>query len=351
MVKKLPLRWIDDFHHHFRIQPTLHLVLKHLIPYCGRAIAMPNLTNAVLTAKDVIWYRNEFITILEWLPQGRGFEPLMTIAIQDSTTPEIVEAACKAGAIAGKVYPLGVTTNSENGLRDFYSPQIQDVFKAMRDCNMKLLLHGEIDAPRTLTTGREDAFLPIFEDVVEDHPDLKIVFEHVSTENAVELIEQMPANVAGTITAHHLVDTLNDVIGSGVAPHHMCMPVPKHFNDRDALIEAATSGNSKFFFGSDSAPHPTAHKVCSHGKCGQFTVPVALPMLAEVFENAGALDKLEAFTSEFGARFYGLPLNEGSIELVREEWKVPHYYGSDIDLHTQFIPPNAGKLLQWQIAS
>ncbi len=340
----LTLRRIDDFHHHFRVQPTLQQVLELLILYCGRAIVMPNLANAVLTAKQVIWYRNEFINILDWLAQGRSFMPLMTIAIQDNTTPEMVLAAHEAGAVAGKVYPLGVTTNSDNGLREFFTQNMNDVYRTMKDCGMKLLLHGEIDAERTLTTQREDAFLPIFERLVNENPDLKMVFEHVSTKNAVELIRQMGPNVAGTITAHHLVDTLNDVIGTGVAPHHMCMPVPKHYDDRDALVEAATSGNPKFFFGSDSAPHAKEHKECAHGKCGQFTVPHALCMLAEVFEGQGMLYRLEDFTSRFGANFYGLPLNEGTVTLEHVVWEVPPTYGD-------FVPPNAGKLLNWRIVS
>ncbi len=216
---------------------------------------------------------------------------------------------------------------------------------------LEAVAQAEIGGDRLLTTEREDAFLPIFREMIEQHPYLPTVFEHVSTANAVELIKTLGLGVAGTITTHHLTDTLNSVLGDGVHPHNMCMPVPKSYDDRDALIEAATSDDPQFFFGSDSAPHPQTRKECSHGMCGQFTVPVALPILAEVFEKEGALDKLEAFTSEFGARFYGLPLNSGTVTLVREEWEVPEFYGSDTDRNMQFVPPNAGKTLQWKVIS
>ncbi len=355
---KLIMRRIDDFHHHFRDSPILQKVLSLLVSYCGRAIVMPNLNPPILTGKDVMQYRNKFYTALEYVSKGFCFKPLMTIDIVDTrekkesptkaelmvTTPDIVYEAYEAGAIAGKVYPLGVTTNSANGLKDFFSPNMNAVLRAMQDTGMILLLHGEIGGERILTTEREGAFLDTFKRLVEENPDLKIVFEHISTKSAVRLIQNMGPNVAGTITAHHLTDTLNDVIGDGVHPHNMCMPVPKSYDDRDALVEAATSGNPKFFFGSDSAPHPRNQKECSHGKCGQFTVPVALPMLAEVFEQSGALHRLETFTSQFGAKFYELPFNEGSVTLVREDWKVPDSYGD-------FIPPNAGKCLRWKVVS
>ena len=345
MSKKtvLRLRRFDDMHCHFRTGPFLAKVLPYTTRYAGRAITMPNTRpRAVLTAEDVIRYRNEIETALKRMPDPPSFEPLMTIEIRDGTTPQIVTQALSAGAIAGKIYPLGVTTNSDEGLRDFFGGDISETFRAMQDLGMPLLLHGEIDQPQTLVTKREWAFLPILLKLAEKFPRLKIVLEHISTKEAVSSVFKLGNNVAATITAHHLCLTLNDVIGSGVQPHNACAPMPKDFDDRDALIEAATSGDSKFFLGSDSAPHPREKKECSRGACGVFTAPVLPEILAEVFERARCLCRLENFTSRFGAKFYGLPLNKGFIRLVRKEWTVPHQMGS-------VVPFMAGAKLRWRL--
>ncbi len=345
MKDRITLRRFDDMHCHFRIGPIMIDVVPFTARYAGRATVMPNTRpRAILTGADVIWYRDHLRRLLDGMALTgiSTLEPLMTIEIRDNTTPEMIIEAKRAGAIAGKVYPLGVTTNSGEGLRDFFSQSISETFRAMQDLGMLLLLHGEIDQDGILVTKREEAFLPILAKLVEKFPGLKIVLEHVSKKEAVRKVKEFGKNVAATITAHHLCLTLNDVIGYGIQPHNACNPMPKDFEDRDALIEAATSGDSKFFLGSDTAPHPRENKECARGACGVFTAPVLPSILAEIFEKAGRLDRLEDFTSRFGAEFYGLSPNKDSITLVRKEWTVPEQIGN-------VVPFRAGTKLRWQL--
>lgn len=345
MSDRITLRRFDDMHCHFRLPPLMIDVVPFTAHYAGRAIVMPNTRpRAILTGEDVIWYRDHLLRLLDGMKLANlpVFEPLMTIEIRDNTTPKMIIEAKRAGAVAGKGYPLGVTTNSDEGLRDFSAESISETFRAMQEVGMLFLIHGELDQERTLVTKREEAFLPTLLRIVEHFPDLKIVLEHVSTKVAVQTIELLGKNVAATITAHHLCLTLNDVIGYGVQPHNACNPMPKGFEDRDALIEAATSGNPKFFLGSDSAPHPRDKKECAKGACGVFTAPILPELLVEIFEKAGRLVRLENFTSRFGAEFYGLPLNKGNIVLVKRERFVPERIGS-------VVPFRAGTKLQWQL--
>lgn len=342
--KKITLRRLDDMHCHFRVGPLLKEVLPFTARYAGRGIAMPNTRpRAILNGDDVVRYRDEINRALDEMPVRHPFEPLMTIEVRDNTTPEMVVEAKHAGAVAGKVYPLGVTTNSDEGLRDFGGAGILETFHAMQDNGMLLLIHGELDCERTLVTKREEVFLPTLLNLAGKLPDLRIVLEHISTKVAVDRVMQLSKNVAATITAHHLCLTLNDVIGYGIQPHHGCMPMPKDFDDRDALVGAAISGNPKFFLGSDTAPHPRDKKECAKGACGVYTAPVLPQVLAGVFENAGSLYRLEDFTSRFGAEFYGLPLNNGTIVLAKTEWMVPEQIGS-------VVPFRAGTKLQWQLS-
>lgn len=337
---------LNDMHCHFRLNPLLAEVLPYTARYASHAVVMPNTRpRTILTADDVTWYRGLINRVLDSLPKRPDFVPLMTIEVRDNTTPAMIIAARKAGAVAGKVYPLGVTTNSDEGLRDFFSPKILDTFQAMQDEDMLLLIHGELDQQRMLVTKREEAFRPTLRGLAERFPSLslKIVIEHVSTGETIELVKNLGENVAATITAHHLCLTLNDVIGYGIQPHNCCMPIPKDFPDRDALIEAATSGNPKFFLGSDTAPHLRRNKECAKGACGVYTAPILPQLLAEIFEQAGKLDRLKNFSSGFGAKFYGLPPNQETITLTKEEWTVPAQYGS-------VVPSRAGKKLQWQLA-
>lgn len=344
MPKKITLRRFDDLHCHLRLNPLLSQVLPYTARYAGRAIVMPNTRpRAILTAEDVFWYRTEIENALDLMPQRPDFQPLMTIEIRDSTTPKIIKEAHKAGAAAGKVYPLGVTTNSDEGMRNPFSRSVHETFLAMQDLGMPLLLHGEIDKERVLVTRREEEFLPILLKLMNRFRKLKIVLEHISTKRAANLVRDLGENVAATITAHHLCLTLNDVIGHGLQPHNACMPTPKDFEDRDALLEAAVSGNAKFFLGSDSAPHPKKKKECARGACGVFSAPILPCLLAGIFEKEGKLDRLEDFTSRFGAKFYGLPLNQGKITLIEKIWKVPEHCGS-------VIPFLAGQELSWQMS-
>jgi len=337
-MNTITIRRFDDLHCHFRVGSLMKEVVPVTAQYASRAIAMPNTRpRAILTGEDAIWYSDE---IKRALSHHHLFEPLMTIEIRDNTTPQMIVDAHRVGVVAGKVYPLGVTTNSDEGLRDFFSKEISETFRTMKDVGMLLLIHGELDYERTLVTKREEAFLPIFFRLVEEFPNLRIVLEHISTRVAVESVWHLGDNVAATITAHHLILTLNDVIGSGIQPHNGCMPIPKGFDDRMALIGAATSGNPKFFLGSDSAPHPREKKECAHAACGVYSAPVLPQVLAEVFEEAECLNRLEDFTSRFGAEFYGLPLNNGTISLVKSEWVVPEQIGS-------VVPFRAGEKMQW----
>ncbi len=261
----------------------------------------------------------------------------MTIQITESTTSEIVNIAYHLGAIAGKVYPVSVTTNSGNGVRDF--EKLFPVFGKMEKIGMRLLLHGE--KPDMFCLNREKQFLDILIKINKKFPELKIVLEHITTKEAVETVKSLK-NVAATITAHHLVLTLDDVVGNLLSPHNFCKPIAKFPKDRVALFEAATSGNPKFFFGSDSAPHLKERKECSSGCAGIFSAPVAIPLLAEIFEKEGRLNKLENFVSKFGAVFYDLPLNKERIMLVKEDWIIPQDY-------RDIVPFMAGKKLSWQV--
>lgn len=337
---------IFDAHCHFRLDPMLWEVLSHTARYARYGLAMPNTSpRAILTAEDVVWYRDEILRVHEQLSMQDpifAFEPVMTIAIRDTTTPAMVKQAFKAGAKAGKVYPWGVTTNSQDGLRDFDSQNILRVFKTMQDLGMLLLLHGELDRDRVLVMKREKIFLPTLVKLANNFPDLKIVFEHVSSKVAIKVIKELSDNVVATVTAHHLYLTQNDILGCGVKVHNACMPTPKDFLDRDALVAVAVSGNPKFFLGSDTAPHDRKKKESAESACGVFSAPVLLETLAQVFESKKKLKRLQDFTSTFGSAFYDLPISNETITLVKEEWKVPKIYGN-------VVPFKAGETLQWKL--
>jgi dihydroorotase len=335
-VPKLTMRRPDDFHVHLRDGWTLKQVLPATAEVFARALVMPNTTPPILNASDAIRYRSE---ILGECGKG-GFTPLMTIQITDATVPETVRTASQAGVVAGKLYPVGVTTNSENGATDIKA--LYQVFGEMERAGMVLCLHGE--EPGEFCLERESYFLDALEGLAGSFPRLRIVLEHLSSEEAVETVLALPETVAATITAHHLVLTLDDVIGGKLQPHHFCKPLPKTPADRAALIEAAISGNPKFFFGSDSAPHRIPTKECADGAAGVFSAPTALPVLAGVFEHEDALDRFEAFVSGHGARFYGLSPNEGAITLERRPWKGRLRYCGE------YVPFMAGKPIDWRVA-
>ncbi len=335
----LTIRKPDDFHVHLRQGWTLKQVLPATARVFGRALVMPNTEPPVLDWNGVC---GSFFEIQDLAAKSGcdGFYPMMTIQITAGTTIQTIRECAAPPCFAGKLYPAGVTTNSGNGVTDLKA--LYPVFGEMEAHGMVLCLHGE--TPDAFCLEREWIFLDALIMLAADFPKLRVVLEHVSTVDAVSLIRDLPDTFAATITAHHLVLTLDDVIGDKFQPHHFCKPLPKTREDRDALIEAATSGDPKFFFGSDSAPHRAPAKECCEGAAGVFSAPAALPVLAEVFEREGKLDRLEGFVSEHGARFYGLPLNEGTVTLERKEWRVPRRYCDE------FVPFMAERVLEWRLA-
>lgn len=323
-------------HVHLRQGDMLHQVLSHTALQCERALVMPNTLPPILTAIDLVKYRESIIDALAGVD---GFTPLMTFKIVPGTTPDEIHSLKMNGAIAGKLYPDGVTTNSEGGVTDFKA--LYPVYKAMQDDGLVLCLHGEM--PGAFSLDRETLFLDVLRTIAADFPGLKVVLEHATTGDAIRCVSELPGNVAASLTVHHLYLTLDDIVGDRLNPHAFCKPIAKRPEDRDMLVQAATSGNPKFFLGSDSAPHPIPSKECACGAAGVYTAPVLLPALMELFERNNKLDRLEAFTSEFGAKFYGLPLNKNMITLTEESWIVPdEYHGVK--------PFLSGSTLNWKVS-
>jgi len=328
-METLTLRRPSDFHVHFRRGQILVDVAPETSKVFGRATIEPNCVPEILTGPDWIAYRQEIQNVC-----GTNFEPLGTIKITDTTTPDMIDEAADCGIMVTKWYPKGVTTGADmTGITSFR--RLYPVLKRIEERNMIASLHGERPGANMLQA--EIAFLPTLERLAYDFPNLRIIMEHLSTAKAVEMVKSLPVNVAATITAHHLWLTMNDVFGaltleqienidavSVLYPHNFCKPVANSSTDRFALISAAASGNPKFFFGSDSAPHLLGMKTIQpRPKAGVFSAPIALPILAQVFSLVHLLERLEDFVSKFGAEFYGLPLNPGAIKLVREPWQVP----------------------------
>jgi len=298
----------------------LEAAVRHTARWMGRAIVMPNLAPPVRTRSDAVAYRER---ILAALPEDSRFEPLMTLYLTDETDPHDVRAAAEAGDIRGvKLYPAHATTNAAHGVTDF--DRIQDVLATLSDVGVPLLVHGEVVDRETDVFDREREFIDrVLRPIVDDHPGLKVVLEHITTAEGVRFVEDGPDRVAGTITAHHLVLDRNDLFRGGLRPHAYCLPVPKRARHRLALVRAATSGHPRFFLGTDSAPHAIHDKEKDCGCAGIFSAPTALSIYASVFEAHEALDQLEAFTSLNGPRFYGLPVSEEQVRLVRRPWTAP----------------------------
>jgi dihydroorotase len=327
-----------DFHLHLREGLLLNELVPISVQYFDRALVMPNTEAGILTAQDVRAYRD---AIVGATPAGAIFEPLMTIKLAESTTAEsLTEAFTEGNAVAGKLYPKGVTTNSGDGVRDV--EQLYPVFAAMERMGMVLCLHGEI--PGSFCLDRETAFLPVLDELAASFPRLRIVMEHVSTQAAVEFVSKAREGVAATITPQHMMLTLDDVVGDLLSPHRYCKPVPKRAEDREALIEAATAGTGKFFLGTDSAPHPLPRKESAQGAAGVFSAPVAIPLVVELFEGVDRMNALEGFCSDFGAAFYGLPRTKNQIALVRQPWRVPSEYAG-------VVPFLANEEVAWQLAA
>jgi dihydroorotase len=342
-MDRLTLRRPDDWHLHLRDGAALACVVADSARRFARAMVMPNLRPAVRTTQQALHYRDR---ILGALPEGVEFEPLMTLYLTDDTLPDEISRAKLSGRVFGvKLYPAGATTHSDEGVtrlsRCFHT------LEKMAELGLPLLVHGESTDPAIDVFDREQAFIEeTLSPMLERFPRLKVVLEHITTREAAQFVEVTGANVAATITAHHLLLNRNALFLGGIRPHHYCLPVLKRETHREALVEAATSGNPKFFLGTDSAPHARGLKEAACGCAGIYTAHAAIELYAAAFEEAGALDKLEGFASVFGAQFYGLPLNEGRITLAREEWRVPERlrFGTD-----DLVPLRAGETLPWKL--
>lgn len=313
-ITSLTIHQPDDWHLHLRDGAMLEAVLPETARHFGRAIIMPNLVPPVVTAEQAVAYRTR---IMEALPAGSGFTPLMTLYLTEGTDPADVAAAYAAGiATAVKLYPAGATTNSASGVRDF--EKVRAVLETMADIGMPLCVHGEVTNSDVDIFDREAVFIDkVLKPLRKKVPDLRIIMEHVTTQNAVDYVRDTPKNLAATITTHHLIINRNHILAGGIKPHYYCLPVAKREQHRVALVQAAISGDKRFFLGTDSAPHTDPNKLMACGCAGCFTATNTLSCLAEVFDAAGALPKLEAFTSLNGPQFYKLPVNEGTVTLTK----------------------------------
>lgn len=343
MIETLTLFQPDDWHLHLRDDAYLSAVLPDTAKRFARAIIMPNLKPPVTTLAAALAYRDR---ILAALPRGMSFEPLMTLYLTDNTTPEDILHAARSGIVrAAKLYPAGATTHSDAGVT--HIDKCTGALHAMQEAGMPLLIHGEVTDPEVDIFDRERVFLErTLAPLVSRMPALKIVLEHITTAEAAAFVRAAPANVAATITAHHLLINRNALFQGGVRPHHYCLPIVKREQHRLALVEAATSGDGKFFLGTDSAPHARHTKENDCGCAGIYTAHAGIELYAEAFDQAGALGRLEHFASLNGAKFYGLPRNGRRITLAREAWTVPAQlpYGEDA-----LVPFRAGASVAWRM--
>lgn len=334
----------DDWHVHLRDGAALALTVPHIAQRFGRAIVMPNLAPPVTGWEAARAYRAR---ILAHVPAGTDFEPLMTLYLTDRTDPGEIRRAAEQGVVGAKLYPAGATTNSDSGVTAI--DNIRAVLEAMESCGLPLLIHGEVTDPEVDVFDREGVFIErVLAPLALRHPGLRIVLEHITTRAAVEFVRGASANVAATITAHHLLLNRNAIFSGGVQPHHYCLPVLKREADRAALLAAATSGNPKFFLGTDSAPHERLRKEAACGCAGIYSAHAAIELYTEAFDQAGALDRLEGFASHYGPDFYRLPRNRGRIALRRREWTVPDRYPLG---EGTLIPLRAGGQIGWELAA
>lgn len=341
MVDQITLTRPDDWHIHLRDGSALARTVTDVARSFGRAIVMPNLVPPVLDTEQALDYKAR---ILAARPAGSSFEPLMVLYLTDTTSPAEIFRAKAAGIHACKLYPAGATTNSASGVTDI--SRIYPVLEAMQESGMLFLLHGEVTDTAIDIFDREKAFLDRTLSKLVDHfPALRMVLEHITTSDSVDFVSQSSANVAATITAHHLLYNRNHMLAGGIRPHYYCLPILKRNTHQQALIAAATSGQPKFFLGTDSAPHLQSKKETACGCAGSYTAMAAIEFYAEVFEDAGALDKLEGFASHFGPDFYQLPRNTDTITLIKRPWQLPESLKMG---DGPLIPLRAGETLRWQ---
>ncbi|MCX7276536.1 MAG: dihydroorotase [Burkholderiales bacterium] len=332
----------DDWHLHVRDGAALHTVVPHAAAQFGRALIMPNLRPPVTSTAQALAYKER---ILAAVPAGLTFEPLMSLYLTDSLPPDEIARAKDAGVVAAKLYPAGATTNSDAGVTDLR--KIYKTLEAMQRAGMLLLVHGEVTNADIDLFDREAVFIDRqMIPLRRDFPELKIVFEHITTKEAAQYVQASDQFTAATITAHHLLYNRNAIFTGGIRPHYYCLPVLKRETHRVALVEAATCGSHKFFLGTDSAPHAAHLKEHASGCAGCYTSHAAMELYAEAFDNAGALDKLEAFASFNGPDFYNLPRNQGTITLVKESWTPPESFPFG---EAQLKPLRSGESLPWKL--
>ena len=342
MKQTIHLTRPDDWHLHLRDGDALRTVVPHSAAQFGRAVIMPNLRPPVTTTASALAYKAR---IQAAVPDGLPFEPLMTLYLTDRLPPDEITRAREAGVVAVKLYPAGATTNSDAGVTDLRVTY--PTLEAMQRAGMPLLVHGEVTAPEVDLFDREAVFIDTqLIPLRRDFPELKIVFEHITTREAAQYVQAADRFTAATITAHHLLYNRNAIFAGGIRPHYYCLPVLKRETHRLALVLAATSGSTKFFLGTDSAPHATHLKEHASGCAGCYTAHAAIEMYAEAFEAAGALDMLEAFASFNGPDFYALARNTGRITLTRENWTVPESFAFG---EAQLKPLRAGETLPWKL--
>ncbi|MFC1689158.1 dihydroorotase [Pseudomonadota bacterium] len=344
MTTELTITRPDDWHLHLRDGALLKATVPSAARYFGRSIVMPNLTPPVIDAPQALAYQQR---ILDQRPAGSQWQPLMVIYLTDNTSAELVRAAKESGVVAAKLYPAGATTNSDSGVTAMEN--IFPALRAMSEIGMPLLVHGEATHSDIDIFDREKCFIDLhLAAIVEQFPDLKVVFEHVTTADAVQFVSEAGKNVAATITPQHLMYNRNDMLVGGVKPHFYCLPVLKRNIHQLALRDIVATGSSKFFLGTDSAPHEKLTKETACGCAGCFSSHAPLEMYAEVFDELGVLDKLEAFAGFHGPDFYALPRNEDTVTLRKTQWQVPASYPLG---DGSVIPLKAGETISWQVVN
>jgi dihydroorotase len=344
-MTRISIQRPDDWHVHLRDGAALKAVAGFTAQRFGRAIVMPNLKPAITTTDMARAYRQR---ILAALPAGSRFEPLLTLYLTNTTAAAEIDGALASGFIHGvKLYPAGATTHSDAGVTDI--KQVYGVLAHMEEVGMRLLVHGESAESDVDVFDRETHYIDqVLAPLIDRFPKLKVVFEHITTSRAVEFVQAARAGVAATITPQHLLHNRNAIFAKGIRPHYYCLPILKREQDRQALLAAATSGNPRFFLGTDSAPHERATKENACGCAGMFTAHAAIELYAEAFESAGRLDRLEGFASHFGADFYGLPRHSERITLLKEPWTAPDTFAFGDGV---LVPYRAGEPVGWRLAS
>jgi dihydroorotase len=346
---EIEIRRPDDWHLHLRDGAAMAAVLPFTAERFARAIVMPNLKPPVTTAAAAVEYRQR---ILAALPAGSAFAPLMTLYLTDKTDPAEIDKALKSQCVhACKLYPAGATTYSDSGVTDIN--RIDDVLARMSETGMPLLVHGEVTNRNVDVFDRESRFIDdVLVPTLARFPKLRVVFEHITTARAAEFVQRARDGVAATITPQHLLHNRNAIFEGGIRPHYYCLPILKTEPDREALLAAATSGNPRFFLGTDSAPHSQHTKENACGCAGMFSAHAGIELYAEAFESAGKLDRLEGFASDFGADFYELPRNSTRIRLAKREWRPPASYPmGKTEKEGRLVPMRANEAISWQLVS